>query len=305
MSKPLTNMKNEDNSCWCASAIQALRSVRGFAGLLPSTTLLGRALNDDEVPDALVSATYKWARTLLPATYKGSPEDPAEFLVRLFEQQGVPGKLFHSTRHKIMCCARCHHVRAAKTEECLLIIPYIPKCAKPLEKAIYTDFGYDVKPQSAETAVETYRDAVSPPGERWWRCDDASVEEVALSVATPYLLFYVERGATWSDEEESVDEDGTPTYEEIKRTLTHTDPKKNLNLDCEGACKKKTSHSVFVNNYETGSAVIVHVSVPRRMHMACIERTLFGNEAGGAPFELVAIVCRVGGSHYVCYRKCP
>ena len=301
MSKPLYNLQNKGNTCWCASAIQALRSVRVFARLFPRTTLLGRVLNDDEVPDALVSAVYQWARSLLTATYAGSPEDPAEFLVRLFDQKEVPGQLFTSTRHTITCCTRCHRVRASKSEECLFIIPYIPKCNKPLEKALYADFGYIVHNQ----IVNTYRDAAAPVGERWWRCDDDTVEEVALSVATPYLLFYVERGAVWSVEEESAEEDEqTPEYDDIKDSLRQTDPKNNLQLDCDGACKKKTPHSVFVNNYETGSAVIVHVSIPRRINMACIERTLFAADADAEPFELAAIVCRVAASHYVCYRKC-
>ena len=305
MSRPLKNMANAGNTCWCASAIQALRSVRVFAKLFPRTTLLGRALNDDEVPDALVSAVYAWARTLLTATYAGSPEDPAEFLVRLFDQPNVPEQLFTSTRCKITCCERCHHVRAVKNEENLLIIPYIPTCLNPLQKALHADFGYKVRNENAEVAAETYRDIVAPVGERWWRCDDDVVRQVVLSVVTPYLLFYVERGATWSLDEENLasDDAKVPAYGDIQNTLEkHVNRENNLALDCEGECQKKTSHAVFVNNYETGSAVVVHVSMPRRVNMACVERTLF--DAGdGAPFELTAIVCRVGGSHYVCYRR--
>jgi len=303
MALPLHNLENLGNTCWCASAIQALRGVRVFSELFPRTTLLGRVLNDDKVPAALVAGFYSWARTLLTATYDGSPEDPAEFLVRLFDQKDVHEKLFASMRHKITCCERCHHVRASKSEECLFIIPYIPKCAKPLEKALYADFGYKIGYTSAEGLVDSYRDAVSPKGERWWRCDDNIVTEVALTVATPYLLFYVERGASWSVDDEGVDEEEEIlSYEQIKNTLEHIDKKNNLELDCEGDCKRKTPHSVFVNNYETGSAVIMHVSMPRRMNLGCVERTLFQDKTG-QPFELSAIICRVGGSHYVCYRK--
>lgn len=303
MSTPLTNLENLGNTCWCASAIQALRGVRVFSELFPRTTLLGRILNDDKVPTPLIAGFYTWARSLLTATYDSSPEDPAEFLVRLFDQQGVPEKLFVSMRHKITCCERCHHVRVSKSEECLFIIPYIPKCANPLEKALYADFGYKIGYTSAEGSADSYRDAVPPKGERWWRCDDNMVTEVALTIATPYLLFYVERGASWSIDNEGVEEDEeVPLYEEIKGTLEHINTKNNLELDCEGSCKRKTPHNVFVSNYETGSAVIIHISMPRRMNLACIERTLFEGESG-EPFELTAIICRVGGSHYVCYRK--
>lgn len=310
MASPLKNLDNLGNTCWCASAVQALRSVRVFAKQFPKTTLLGRVLNDETVSSTLVDAFYKWARSMLTESTNHSQEDPAEFLVQLFDRKDVSEAAFCSKRHKVACCSRCCHVRSFVSEESLLIVPYLPKAKKPLRKAIHSEFGFKVnmpnpQAESAESAAEL-RDAPPPIHERWWRCDDNIITEVKMTSAAPYLLFYAERNATLEPsgyDSEASDEDSVPTYEDIKDFISNVDSQSYLSMDCEGDCKKKTPHAVFVNSYETSSAVIVHVSIPRYMNLARLERVLFESDGECEPFDLVAIICRVGGSHYVCYRK--
>ena len=111
-----------------------------------------------------------------------------------------------------------------------------------------------------------------------------------------------------SDDEmdESTQENAeVPTADSLAHLIPNVDQMRDL--DCEGQCKgKRTKHRVFVYEYEASKALIVHVQCPKSMPLCHIERTLFaseGEEENSAAFDLQAMVCRVGMSHYVCYRR--
>lgn len=315
MAAPLKNMTNLGMTCWCASAIQALRSVPVFgAQFLNETTLLGKALLDDEIDAETLKKFYKASRRIISAP-QGSPEDPAEFIVALFDQKKICCKSFESACTLVKKCSVCGYVRTETNNECMMIIPKIEMCASPLQRALDVEFGFRagpatrIRPESF-SAAQT-RDSTTSlgvvPGEKWWKCDDDVVTTVALTSAAPYLLFYRDRSTLSPGE--------VPRFDD-KHSKEDVDPKdieallpsvsQTRDLDCEGDCKgQKTSHKVFVGVYEASRALIVHVQCPQNMPLSHIERTLFASEEEDdeAAFDLVAMVCRVGISHYVCYRR--
>lgn len=317
MAAPLKTMHNLGQTCWCASAVQALRSVPVFgAQFAGQKTLLGEVLRADEIDDKTLKKLYRASRKILGAP-PGSPEDPAEFLVRLMDQPKICCKSFESACTLVKRCTVCGHVRAQTSNECMMIIPRIEMCASPLQRALDTEFGFKVPPLvplprrgSAEQARDSPFAGPSlgvVPGEKWWKCDDNVVSVVALTSAAPYLVFYRDRSTLSPGE--------VPTFED-KHSKEDVDPGDIANLlpsvsqtrelDCEGSCKgQKTSHKVFVGVYEASRALIVHVQCPQHMPLDHIERTLFASEEEDeeAAFDLVAMVCRVGFSHYVCYRR--
>ena len=85
-------------------------------------------------------------------------------------------------------------------------------------------------------------------------------------------------------------------------------------LDCdEGACAgARQSHLKCVETYCVGEGLAIQVVFPKRMHMTHVERTLVTrcsqssddpqNQTGLKAYDLVSIISRVGGAHYVCYR---
>ena len=142
--------------------------------------------------------------------------------------------------------------------------------------------------------------------------------------AAPYLLFYAERSKENdfkqkkkeekydSDEEmESLDLNSASEASSLDNTVIEDllpNVAQTQHLDCEGKCKgRRTKHRVFVCEYEASKAFIVHVQRPKHMPLHHIERTLFASEdkdsGGGTAFDLRAMVCRVGMSHYICYRR--
>lgn len=312
MSGPLKGMTNLGMTCWCASAIQALRSIPVFgAQFLNETTLLGKALLNDEIDQETLKKVYKGSQKIISAP-QGSPEDPAEFLVALFDQPRICCKAFESTCTSIKQCNVCGHRRTETKNECMMIIPKIELCASPLQRAFDKEFGFKVGPEtriqhSAEQARDFGPSLGVVPGEKWWKCDDDVVTIVALTCATPYLLFYKDRsklrpGEVPQFEDKHDEEDVDPNdIEALLPSVSET-----RDLDCEGDCKgQKTSHKVFVGVYEASHALIVHVQCPQNMPLSHIERTLFASEEEDdqAAFDLVAMVCRVGICHYVCYRR--
>ena len=317
---PLPRLFNLGNSCWCAAAVQALRAVGVvFHRQFKDNTLLARALRADRLSDTELRRLYTQSRKIIKAAAT-TPEDPAEFLVALFDTDGVSCKAFESERTIVKCCDACGFVRTERLKECMMIIPRISNGVSPLQRALDTEFGFHVSsPHISEEAVgacsaEEARDFVPAlggiPGEEWWLCDDEHIKKVSLTSAAPYLVFYVERASgtrnmevdredTFADPEE-LDEE---TISMLLPTVSQTQE-----LDCEGKCKgKKTKHSVFVGSYEASDVLIVHVQCPKLMPLNHVERTLFASEEkvndNQVPFDLVAMVCRVGTCHYVCYRR--
>lgn len=318
MAEPLKNLHNLGQTCWCASAVQALRSVPVFgAQFAKQTTLLGAVLRAAAIDDKTLKRLYRASQKILNAP-GGSPEDPAEFLVTLFDQEKICCKSFESARTLVKKCTVCGHTRTETSSECMMIIPRIEMCASPLQRALDTEFGFKVPPLAPKerqgVSAEKARDSpfAGPslgvvPGEKWWKCDDNAVSVVALTSAAPYLLFYRDRS--------KLSEGEVPTFEE-KHSEEDVDSDDIANLlpsvsqtrelDCEGSCKgQKTTHKVFVGVYEASRALIVHVQCPQHMPLDHIERTLFASEEEDdeAAFDLVAMVCRVGFTHYVCYRR--
>lgn len=334
MAQPLRGLFNDGNTCWCASAVQALRGVPSFAKQFSLKTLLGKALRQDAIDVATVKRLYSESRKVIHAG-PSTPEDPAEFLITLFDKENICAKPFESSKAIAKQCCVCGHVRSETSKECMVIVPSIPACASPIQRALDIEFGFKVAAapkianpqsstsQSAEEAKDTETKSFlgGVPGEKWWKCDDERVhDDVSLTSAAPYLLFYAERSVANSfneNEEEKYDSDDemNETTEESSKAptaemLEHLLPDVNQirTLDCEGQCKgKRTKHRVFVYEYEASKALIVHVQCPRSMPLCHIERTLFASEGeekdSSAAFDLQAMVCRVGMSHYVCYRR--
>lgn len=323
MSKPLPQLRNLGNTCWCAALIQALRAVGPvFHHQFEPHTLLARAMRDDTLDDMMLRQLYEKSRRVLKAPDM-TPEDPAEFLLALLDLEKVNSKCFESSRVIVKCCEMCGHTRMERINECTVIIPSIPNTPKPLQRALDVEFGYRVpeiisnKRESAESARDRLgleNNATTRlggvPGERWWSCDDDLVKDVALTSAAPYLLFYVERmpeGYRFDDNKDTTFSDAIDLDQDTIASLLPT-VHQTQRLDCEGKCKgRKTKHSVFVGSYETSHVLVVHVQRPRLTPLSHVERTLFASEEevndNSVPFDLVAMVCRVGMSHYVCYRR--
>ena len=161
-------------------------------------------------------------------------------------------------------------------------------------------------PTTQSMSAADARDARDARGKSWWRCDDGDVQEVRLTTATPYVLFYQERdGFVQMGEFEADDE--TMEASEARRT-------QRLDLDCDdGACAgARQPHSKCVETYGIGEVLAIQVVFPKRIHMANVERTLLTcssdssddprNQTGLKAYDLVSFISRVGGAHYVCYR---
>ena len=242
--------------------------------------------------DTELRRLYTQSRKIIKAAAT-TPEDPAEFLVALFDTDGVSCKAFESVRTMVKCCEACGFVRTERLSECMMIIPRIPNTISPLQRALDREFGFHVSAGEARDFVPALGGI---PGEKWWLCDDEVIKEVSLTSAAPYLLFYVERGAgtrsmkvdkedTFADPEELDEETISMLLPAVSQTQE---------LDCEGKCKgEKTKHSVFVGSYEASDVLIVHVQCPGIMPLDHVERTLFASEEevndNQAPFDLVAM----------------
>ena len=130
MAQPLRGLFNDGNTCWCASAVQALRGVPSFANQFSDKTLLGKALRQDTIDAATVKRLYTESRKVIQAG-PCTPEDPAEFLITLFDKKNVSAKPFESSKALAKQCCVCGHVRSETSKECMVIVPSIPVCPSP------------------------------------------------------------------------------------------------------------------------------------------------------------------------------
>ncbi len=308
------HLPNSGNSCWIASSINALRSLRNFSEGVTLESILGKALNQKKTP---ALELYKWCRECL---HKGSaegkdtdPEDPAEFLVTLFDdEEQIPSQCFENTRTKTMQCSICHHERTMIDKEKILIISQLnPLECKPVQQAIYREFGYNIQTYtpprlsisaipdgavSAEQAAETRDAPTDQLGETWWRCDDNCIQNCSIAKRTsmPYILFYTARDKRCEFPEEPSE---APQIQSVA-------PRDSVEIQCEGSCNQTQKHNIFVSNYETNKALIVHITCPQAMDLGCLERTLLDNNQ--IPYDLTAVLCKVsmaGSCHYITYRR--
>lgn len=188
-----------------------------------------------------------------------------------------------------------------------------PRDAQPGSMSVYNN-GF-AGPAGAHGAMsaEQARDAEqSKRTETWYRCDDGRINEVYLDTATPYVLFYEERGGAVKLGESTAKTtsagDGAPAQDgEGKFPI--------FSLDCdEGKCLgTKQPHTAYVETYEIGSVLAVHVACPRLMSMRFVERTLLtrasessddpADQTGMKAYDLRSFISRVGGCHYIAYTK--
>ena len=340
---PLHGLTNRGNTCWASACVQSMRGLPGFrrkccAG---KQTPFARAMAPGELPDTLVPHLFRWCRSQLKhAEGQGHRQaDPAELLVELLDTSGtdVDTTCFESQRVKRYECQECGHVRRVTTQETMLILPMLPEGVAPVRRAVDLEFGY-LKPPAPADAVDL-RGGAAPPSvehaeyecdrdaawaetnttkERWWRCDDGYVQEVMLSSATPYVLFYEEvdeedddaADMELEDEEEEEDDDAHLDSPPAPAAAVPATPVQyqTLPLDCdEGKCQgARREHTVFVESYELGSNLVIHLACPRPMDMRHVERTLVTkSDTRAKSYVLRSFIARVGGCHYVAYtRKC-
>lgn len=354
---PLLTLHNRGNTCWAASAIQALRCLAAAPRMCkqtPSSVPLRKALCDaDGVPDTVVPHLFLWARQCLK-NQEGCghrPADPAEWFVELCDRaQDANTQMFEAKRVQRYECLACGHVRHAENEEKVLILPCLPDGGAPVQSAMDAEFGYHrpappaplasalpptppwappptLQPGAPAGAPPVYPGGApplplsyseygrgfhpqpaegtggSPSDETWWRCDDGQVAEVRVQTATPYLLFYEERGSAASAaeaEKESLGR-GEATCQVLELDCDHG--------KCGGARRR---HTAYVESYEMGSVLAVQIACPRLMRMDHVERTLYTGvcpdphapeAAEYRAYDLKSFVSRVGGYHYVAYVK--
>lgn len=336
---PLTNLENRGNTCWAAATVQALRALKSFVRGSGTNTVFGKAIVGGVLSDSLVPHVFRWTRACLKNNEgKGHrPADPAEFLVELFDRDDVKSKCFESKRVRRFECQTCRHVRTVESEEKMLIVNVLMDGPNPVQRAVDQEFGYveQQRPKRlpsvptvpslpkrrrlpvgsmaiykrgfagpngyAEDETKEVQTQQLPDDEVWWRCDDGSVVEVSLGNNTPYVLFYEERDTAVKKHESSL------------RAKEASSQQKNgyqvMELDCdEGKCLgTKQPHTVYVETYEVGSVLAVHVACPRMMNVQHLERTLLTkSEAGGEgmkAYDLRSFIDRVGDCHYVAYVR--
>lgn len=344
---PLRNLHNRGNTCYIASVVQALRSLRRFGEKCGTQSLLGLAVTQPDFKDELVPALYKWCRSCLKNNEgKGFRQaDPSELLMELFDRKDVNTHCFENTRVTYKECLTCKHVRRASVKEKMLIVTSLPPGNWPIQRAVDSEFGYALpetvphahplmppppplsmsmyqrshcgaRKRSRESASDAKDRLPDTPVRResWWRCDDGAVQEVKLTTATPYVLFYQEREGIVRMGEFETNED--VVVEDAVNKVPHRVSGQQVQcqeLDCdEGKCHGvKRTHKSCVETYEIGEVLAIQIVFPKQVHMGTVERTLLtrtsetsddpDNQTGLKAYDLVSFVSRVGGAHYVCY----
>ena len=180
----------------------------------------------------------------------------------------------------------------------------VPGGALPLSMSEYGRRFAGPEGLSVPRRPSPHRVGDGPDGERWWRCDDGIVQEVVLTTATPYVLFYEERAAITAAKAE----EGSVAAPDADRAGDAAPARRQiLGLDCDaGRCGgTRQPHAVFVEAYEVGEVLAVHVACPRAMHMGHVERTLRVESAAGSEkaYDLQSFIAAVGGCHYVAYTR--
>ena len=253
---------------------------------------------------------YKWCRDCL---HKGrglkghdtDPEDPAEFLMTLFDEASVPTECFENHRTKTLRCRGCQHEKNVQdTEKILMVSQLNPFSKKPVQEAICKEFGYRIQtyyPNSHVTqcigSAEKARDACTVQEELWTLCDDNTIQTVstAARLVEPYLLFYTSRDERYEYDESPICE--APCVE----SMTFYE---SVCVECDGPCKESQQHDMFVSEYETNKVLVVHVVSPQSIEFDALERNILDNNQ--TPYDLVAVLCCVRiaqGCHYVTYRR--
>ena len=295
---------NTGNTCYISSTIQCLSAVRSFREQCHGDNNFERVVYGKYArpADLLrgIDAAYQWCRKLMNIQ-GASPEDPAELLLKLFDEDLNPGmntSCFENTRAKRKRCTQCNHVTETSSKEKMLIVTCLPaKGASPVQRAVDATFGFQRESVPAAPAAPQpslpLADTNAPPmsfhnyncgfagpsspvhkttavheNEIWFRCDDETVTPVRLSSCQPYVLFFEERLTA------------VPASSGVKESPPAQ--LSTLPLDCdEGACKSKQAHETYVSSYDLSTALVIHIAVPQYMNMKTVERTLLVGCDGG------------------------
>ena len=292
---------NGGNTCWIASSVNALRSLPAFREEVSKKTPLGKAMTDQDI---MLKELYTWCRDCL---HKGrgleghdtDPEDPAEFLMTLFDEASVTTSCFENRRTKILRCRGCRHEKSVSdTEKILMVSTLNPFSKQPVQEAIYKEFGYSVEIyHPSRGSAEKARDACMVQDEMWTLCDDNTIQtcNTATRLIQPYLLFYTARDKRY---EYNNGADCTPPC------IASVTLSEFVDVECDGPCKESQQHDIFVDRYETNKVLVVHVVMPQSIEFDALERSILDNNQ--TPYDLTAVLCRVSiaqGCHYVTYRR--
>ena len=306
MASPLSGLRNHGNTCWAAATLQCLRSLPALREACPANTPLGRMLNADAVGVDVVADFFAWCQSCLKNNEgkRGRPADPAEFLVELLDRDDVPSGCFGNKKTSLISCETCKHTRKTCAEEKMLILTTLPRGPSPIRRAVDKEFGFSQANTSGEPVQQP-----KISGEVWIECNDAQLierDDPEMISGSPYVIFYHERGVPVT-----MGESSAASSEEVGQSPGH--PRE---LDCDaGKCLgTKQPHVVRVESYEMGPVLAVHVACPpKNMHMGYVERTLLtrstepsddpADQTGFKAYDLVSFISRVGGCHYVAFRK--
>lgn len=253
---------------------------------------------------------YQWCRHCL---HNGrglqgrdtDPEDPAEFLVTLFDEDSVPSECFENFKTKTFQCEGCKHEKIhCDTEKILMVSQLDCFSQKPVQEAIYEAFGYRIQIHNPVSPIPAYqqsstrtRDVSASKDEMWWRCDDAIIElcSTVTKLIEPYLLFYAAR-----DKRHEYD----TSHDTMAPCVATVTPFDSVVIECEGPCKEAQPHNMYTSNYETNKVLVIHIVSPQKIEFDALERTIL--EDNQTPYDLTAVLCRVPiaqGYHYVTYRR--
>jgi len=164
---PLKSLHNRGNTCWAASAVQALRALGRFVRVCDKNSLLGTAVGGTQLKDALVPPLFTWCRACLK-NEEGSgfrQADPSELLMELFDRKDVNTACFENKRTTHYQCLNCKHERRVNSTEKMLIVTSLPSGSCPLQRAVDMEFGYlaDTSPRPGARATLAASETEPPP----------------------------------------------------------------------------------------------------------------------------------------------
>ena len=343
MTRVPCRMPNMGNTCYISSALQCLRATSVFVEACDSKSPVGRVMCYHQPSPQSLAVVYQWCRRALLLQNRKTPEDPAEMLVKLFDddaQLGVSTICFESARTTCKKCRRCGHEKKERDTEKMLIVPFLPEGQNAVQRAVDSVFGFQsteapalkqqiMKPSLPLVAAKS-NDLDAPPMTYYnynrgfagaQMTESASAARDRVESKSAYT-----RGEVWYRCDDNIITEVQLTsaqpyvlfYEERRTAVmpagspsqesngTSRPVIQKLALDCDdGECKSKQEHDVYVSAYELSSALVVHVAVPKVVKdMNDVERTLIaGSDDGQRAYDLRAFVARVGANHYVAYVR--
>lgn len=162
---PLQCLHNRGNTCWAASVLQALRALHRFVKSCNRNSLLGVAVGEPELKEAMVPSLFTWCRACLK-NEEGSgfrQADPSELLMELFDREDVNTTCFENKRTTYYKCLACNHERRVDLKEKMLIVTTLPSGKCPVQRAVDLEFGYLEAKQSPFVEGKPVVPAFEPP----------------------------------------------------------------------------------------------------------------------------------------------